>query len=411
MTERRKRGEGSIFRKRHGARLDATWTIQYYREGLRKDADGNLILDGAGRPIPARERVKEATGEVSRIKAQRLLTERLSQVSRGEYAEPQRHPATVEELLCALADHNRANGKDRDNGLRRRRRHLDSFFSGVVAGNLTTDLVTRYTLQRQSEDAANATINRELSTLRRALNLGKRATPPKVKTVPYISLLREDNTRMGFVEQADFDRLTAAASELWLRTFLEIAYTYGWRKGEILGLHVRNVNLQTRKIRLDVGTTKNKEGREVKMTDRVFGLVTACCASKKPTDHLLTRGKGQRPVHDMRDAWYALCVKAGLGRWETVGEKKVYAGLIPHDLRRSGAKAMRRAGVPESTIMTTGGWKTAAMFRRYAITSEADQSMVVELLERAQKANGPLSTPFPAETAHAERPGAEAKVQ
>jgi len=56
-----------------------------------------------------------------------------------------------------------------------------------------------------------------------------------------------------------------------------------------------------------------------------------------------------------------------------VRPKRRYRGLIPHDLRRSAAKALRAAGVPESVIMKAGGWKTAAMFRRYAIVSSADQ--------------------------------------
>jgi integrase len=310
------------------------------------------------------------TGFTVQRQAQDLLNERLAQVSKGEWVARDKTPVTVASLFYTLADWNKTRGKDKENSLRRRRAHLDPFFAGVMAANVTTDLVARYTLQRQAQKAANA-INRELATLRRALNLGRRSTPPKVHTVPYIELLPENNLRAGFVERADFDKLVAATDELWLRTFLEIGYTYAWRKGEILRLRVRNVNLKTRKIRLDVGSTKNKEGREVEMTDRVASLVAACCAGKKENDHLLTRGKHQRPVHDMRDAWYTLCVKAGLGSWETVGKTKVYTGLIPHDLRRSGAKSMRRAGVPESTIMTTGGWRTAAMFRRYAISSEA----------------------------------------
>jgi integrase len=61
-----------------------------------------------------------------------------------------------------------------------------------------------------------------------------------------------------------------------------------------------------------------------------------------------------------------------------------YEGLIPHDMRRSAAKALRRAGVPESVIMATGGWKTAAMFRRYAIVSSADSRDAMEMLERAR---------------------------
>jgi hypothetical protein len=86
---------------------------------------------------------------------------------------------------------------------------------------------------------------------------------------------------------------------------------------------------------------------------------------------------------------------------ECGSRQRKYRGLIIHDFRRSAAKALRRAGVPESVIMATGGWKTPAMFRRYAIVSSADQKAAVEMLERARAENSPLSAPFAAkEAAH-----------
>jgi site-specific recombinase XerD len=83
-------------------------------------------------------------------------------------------------------------------------------------------------------------------------NLGKQGTPPKVHSVPYIPMLKEDNVRRGFVEDLEFSRLASEANELWLRTFLELAFTYGWRKSELLKkLRVRQVNFANRTIRLD----------------------------------------------------------------------------------------------------------------------------------------------------------------
>ena len=47
-------------------------------------------------------------------------------------------------------------------------------------------------------------------------------------------------------------------------------------------------------------------------------------------------------------------------------------GLLLHDLRRSGARALRRAGVAEDVIMKLGGWRTRSMFSRYNIVDESD---------------------------------------
>jgi integrase len=282
------------------------------------------------------------------------------------------------------------------------------------ATNVSTDAVERYKLQRRGEGAAPATVNRELATLRRAFNYGKRSTPPKVYSVPHIQMFKENNARQGFVEQDEFTRMAAEAhlDGLWMRALLEVAYTYGWRRGEMLGLQVRQVDLQARTIRLDPGTTKNGEGREVVMTLEVEELLRAAVAGKKPKDSVFTREDG-KPIKDFRGAWRNLCVRAGTGRWECrkcgsalagvkcqCGGVRKYVGLIPHDFRRSAAKAARRAGVPESVIMAMGGWKTPSMFRRYAIVSSADQRAAVEMIarERAEKALSPPFGPSDAKT-------------
>jgi hypothetical protein len=51
--------------------------------------------------------------------------------------------------------------------------------------------------------------------------------------------------------------------------------------------------------------------------------------------------------------------------------------------------------------MAMGGWKTAAMFRRYAIVSSADRRAAVEMLERAraERIAAPATEPTVAEGA------------
>jgi hypothetical protein len=46
--------------------------------------------------------------------------------------------------------------------------------------------------------------------------------------------------------------------------------------------------------------------------------------------------------------------------------------LVLHDLRRSGARTLIRAGVPEDVVMKMGGWKTRSMLTRYNIVDTSD---------------------------------------
>jgi integrase len=55
---------------------------------------------------------------------------------------------------------------------------------------------------------------------------------------------------------------------------------------------------------------------------------------------------------------------------------------MPHDFRRTAARNLIRAGVPQHVVMQLCGWKTDAMFRRYAIVDERDLRSAAALLAR-----------------------------
>lgn len=351
----RKRGNGSIFR-RPGCE---TYTIQYY------------ACNG--------KRVRESTGSGDYRAAQQILRERLTAIGRGEPIEPhRRRQVPVSELYEGLTRHYRINGRKSLDAVERRWKHLKKFFADMAARNITHKILGDYIDKRFEEKAAPATINRELAALKTMLRLGSR---DHNLTVPLFPHLVENNVRTGFIEQADFDRLSSLATELWLRLFLEMAFQYGWRKQEILGLRVRQVDARTSLIRLDVGSTKNSEGREVTMTPAIRELIRQAIAGKKPDDYLLTRSDGL-PAKDFRKGWKKLCEKAGLN------------GLHIHDFRRSAAREYRKAGVPESTIMDIGGWKTREMFKRYAITDSKDIAAAIARREQARAENGANSHNF-----------------
>jgi len=106
-------------------------------------------------------------------------------------------------------------------------------------------------------------------------------------------------------------------------------------------MRVKQVDLSQKIIRLEPGTTKNHDGREVFMTDAVRHILAALVEGKSANDFVFTRKDG-KPVKMFRGTWKNACKYAGV------------PGLLFHDLRRTGARNLRRAGVAEGVIMKIG---------------------------------------------------------
>lgn len=129
--------------------------------------------------------------------------------------------------------------------------------------HLTTADINAYIVTRQGEGAANGTINREWAALKRAYSIAIRATPPKIHAKPYIPMLREGNAREGFFERGQFEAMRRHLRPE-LRGLVNVAYITGWRvPSEVLPLQWRQVDFKGGMVRLDPGTTKNREGRGV----------------------------------------------------------------------------------------------------------------------------------------------------
>jgi len=234
-----------------------------------------------------------------------------------------------------------------------------------------------------------------VAALKRMFRLGQQCTPAKVLRMPHFPHLRENNVRKGFLEDSQYRKLVEG-QELWFRTIVECGRTYGWRISELLSMKVKQVDLMQRVIRLDPGTTKNSDGREVFMTDALYLLLAACAEGKSGEDAVFTRPNGI-PVRTLRDAGEKACTVAGVGQFvcadcaiprqtgapcqKCSGNRTRYTGLIFHDLRRTAARNLRRAGISETVIMKIGGWRTRRVFERYAIVSRGD---IVDAMQKLQ---------------------------
>lgn len=357
------------------------WWLRYYRNGRRHE---------------------ESSGSDKKGVALDLLRIREGDISKGMPISAKIGRLRFEEAAAdVLADY-RTNGKrSADEVERRIRLHLTPWFGGRRMAAITTADVRAYVAKRQSdttivrgayerkrkdgttiripesvrsiERVSNGEINRELTILKRTFSLALQAG--KLLHKPHIPLLREDNTRTGFLEPEHY---TAIMRHLpvALRPVVEFAYITGWRiASEVLPLEWRHVDLRAGEVRLDAGTTKNGEGRVFPLTDDLRSLLDAQHAEHlklAKAGHIMPRvfvrmvaqgrrgPKAPQPIKSIGKAWGAACRASGC------------PGRIPHDLRRSAVRNMVRRGVPERVAMSLTGHKTRSVFERYNIVSPGD---------------------------------------
>ena len=353
----------------------ACGTIPNYQEG---EIVGSLRAHGAGYQIRYYQDGQRHYEQFTTLEeAEARLFEIDLSKKRGLTVDSKPHTVRFEELAAAVVNHYIANDhRSTDDIEARYRVHLLPVFGKRKAIAITTSNINAYIAHRKRQKAATGTINRELEALKRAFNLGLKSGT--VASKPYIPMLREDNVRQGFFTREEVDRLILHMPADLGRMVL-FGFLTGWRLGEIQRLEWSNVDFGAREIRLEVGTTKNRGGRLFPFTTELQAILKA---ERKPFGRVFRQGA-------FKKTWATACDKAGLPCVVTPygkhGGKKIKALRTFHDLRRSAAREMSRAGVPERVIMELMGWKTRSVFDRYRIVSESDLREAVKKLESGSR--------------------------
>ena len=183
-------------------------------------------------------------------------------------------------------------------------------------------------------------------------------------------MLQEDKSRKGYFERAQFGVGPPPPARGRSSRSRRSRISTGWRtKSEILPLQWQHVDLHAGVVRLDPGTTKNREGRvlvfkgldELRTTLEGQWVEHQKLEARAALSPWVFHRKGKR-IRSYRGAWLAACKAAGC------------PGRIPHDFRRTAVRNLVRAGVPDVVAMRMTGHKDALMFDRYNIVSESDLS-------------------------------------
>ncbi len=331
----------------HLYKRNQTWWMKYYKDGRA---------------------FYESSRTANHKKADGILKQREGAIAAGENVTPAHARFKFADALADYLIDQEVNDRVGIAKFKRRLEiHVEPYFRGRRMAGLETADVRLYTLKRRREGASNATVNRELQALRRMFTLAIKAG--KLLRKPHIPLLQEDNVRVGFLEEADVAKILPLLPRD-LSHVVEFAWITSWRvASEILVMQWRQIDFEAGEIRLDPGTTKNKQGRVFPMNADLRRILDARKALKKEGRKLVFTRKGI-PIVSMHKAFRAACKEAGVG------------DRILHDLRRSAIRRMVRKGISETVAMKLSGHKTMSVFRRYDITSTDDLRDAAQRLEQ-----------------------------
>ncbi len=374
----RARGSGCVYRR------GGVWWISYY-------AGGKHHYESAAPEIRhvAAERKRRLTEREQRTVAERLLRLRLGQ------KEGRALPTADKVRVQALADiffqarerklpvdeHHRRRAKVLHWERLRWRKHLEPIFGGRLAGDLRRAILDDYVTARLRAGASNGSVNREMALLRVVLRHELKQDAPRISRVPAFPPRLSEKPRTGFAESDQYLRLQRSCRLPWLKAFLALGYAFGFRKHEMLSMRVQQVDLEARKVFLPAGATKNGRPRHVLLApgSDALRLIGLCVRGKAPQDHVFCWPSG-KPVKDFRRAWERLTKAAGV------------PGLLVHDLRRSAARNLVRAGVPRSVAQRITGHLTPAIFDQYDVAGDIDLEAAAKMVYNSLTRRGRRST-------------------
>jgi integrase len=162
-----------------------------------------------------------------------------------------------------------------------------------------------------------------------------------------------DTERKSLLEACD------ASSCLALSPIVRLALATGARKGELLGLQWKGVEIDMRRVRfLD---TKNGEARTVPLADPAIAVLKEWKANRLPVGAVFPNVQWE-----IDPAWRAARDEAGL------------PDVRFHDLRHSAASYLAMSGASMIDIAAILGHKTLQMVKRYSHLSEQHTTAAID---------------------------------
>jgi integrase len=251
---------------------------------------------------------------------------------------------------------------------------LIPYFGALELHEITPFHVSQFIAKRLKEGVRKSTINRELTVLKKMLNLAidwgfEIAKNPVVKG-NYFS--EEEYKRDRILTAEEEGRLFEAASG-HLRPILLCALVTGMRLSEVLGLTWDNVDLERRQITVRAESSKSGRSRVIPLNQSLYRCLAGLKASNGHGNNVFlyvdpSTGKG-RPVRTVRRAFKESCRRAGI------------KNLRFHDLRHTFGSRLIEKGADPVSVKNLLGHANLKTTEIYLHSSLDQMKKAVDLLD------------------------------
>ena len=209
-----------------------------------------------------------------------------------------------------------------------RLQHLLPFFTGIPLADINQSAIRKYRQERnQQRTLTAATVNRDLSVLRRILYWGVEEGFLLSNPLGRLRMERERRTKRPVMSVAEEIKLTAAAPVHLQRIILCALHT-GMRRGEILHQRFEDIDFDNRILHVSHSKTPEGEMREIPLTTRLYEMLLAI---RKDRGLVFTFEDG--PLKNIKTAWAASLRRSKIRHFRF------------HDLRHTANTRMMLAGV------------------------------------------------------------------
>ncbi len=248
-------------------------------------------------------------------------------------------------------------------------KNLCRFFGSCGIQDVSPYLIEKYKSKRQRDGLKPASINRELSVLKRVFNIAINWDMSDENPVRNVKFLRQPEPRERILNKTEEERLLEASSE-HLRPVIVTALHTGMRKSEIANLKWEQVDLRNKEI--EVVKTKNGKKRVIPISEELYEKMNALWKSignnKFVFQYADPKTGEKRHLKYFRRAFENACKRADI------------KGLTFHDLRHTFASRLVRSGVDLITVKDLLGHYSVKTTERYTHSNQEQKRKAVELL-------------------------------